>query len=270
MKTSIALMLLLLFASPVFAQQEDAGETYVDTGAIAPAEGGGDFSGFHGILGGGFFTAKRIYGDNHRLIYVLPVVLMRYEDIAYWSLSGGGVWLAQTDDHSLRFGAGLRSRVGWHAGFDPYRQGMEERKATVDGYLNAVWRTSLATVGAHYYHHVLSGGKGDTATLRVSKGFALGEDLWLIPSVGAEWQSGARVDYYYGVRPEEELPTRPAYTGTPTINANAGIAGNYRLSHSWSLLGGVFETRYGNSIVESPIVTRRYQTLLYLGAGWRF
>jgi len=49
-----------------------------------------------------------------------------------------------------------------------------------------------------------------------------------------------------------------------------GIAGHYRLSDSWSLLGGLFETRYGNGIVDSPIVTLRYQTLMFFGAGWRF
>ena len=270
MKASIFVLLFLIFTFPVFAQQEQPGETYADTDMLAPTQGIEKPSGFHGRLGAGFFTAKRIFGDNHLLVNTGPVILLRYEDIAYWSLTGGGVWIAQTADHSLRFGAGIRSRAGWNPGFDPYRQGMADRDGTIDGYLNAVWNTSLMTVGAHYYHHVLGGGKGDTASLRISRRFALGEDLWLIPSTGAEWQSGERVDYYYGVRPAEVLPTRPAYAGTRTINADIGLAGLYRLSRSWSLIGGVFETRYGDSIAESPIVTMRYQTLYFLGAGWTF
>jgi outer membrane protein len=270
MKTSIAIMLFLIFTSPVFAQQADVAETYTDTGIPAPEEGMGQPSGFHGVLGAGFFTAKRIFGDNHLLINVGPVILMRYEDIAYWSLIGGGVWLAQTADHSLRFGAGARTHAGWVPGIDPYRAGMADRKGSVDGYLNAVWKTSLATFGVHYYHDILDGNLGDTASIRISKKVDMGNDLWLIPSIGAEWQSGARVDYYYGVRPEEALPSRPVYTGTSTLNANLGVAGHYRLSDSWSLLGGLFETRYGNGIVDSPIVTRRYQTLMFFGAGWMF
>ena len=270
MKSSIAIMLFLIFASPVFAQQEDPAETYTDTGMTAAEEGMGKPSGFHGVLGGGFFTAKRIFGDNHRLIFVQPVILMRYEDIAYWSLNGGGVWLAQTADHSLRFGAGVRSHAGWNPGFDPYRAGMAERTGTIDGYLIAVWRTSLATVGVHYYHDILHGNRGDTASIRISKKLNLGKDFWLIPSIGAERQSSARVGYYYGVRPEEELPIRPVYTGTSSINVNIGVAGLYHLSHSWSLLGGIYETQYGDGIVDSPIVTMRYQTLMFFGAGWRF
>jgi MipA family protein len=270
MKISIAVMLFIMSTSPVFAQQEDAAETYADSGMLAPGKGIGKPSGFHGVLGAGFFTAKRIFGDNHRLINVGPVILMHYEDTAYWSLIGGGVWLAQTADHSLRFGAGARAHAGWSPGFDPYRAGMADRKGSIDGYLNAVWRTPLATFGAHYYHDILNVSRGDTASIRISKKFDMGHDLWLIPSIGAEWQSGARVEYYYGVRPEEELPSRPVYTGTSALNANLGVAGLYSLSHSWSLLGGIFETRFGNGIVNSPIVTRRYQTLIFFGAGWRF
>ncbi len=37
-----------------------------------------------------------------------------------------------------------------------------------------------------------------------------------------------------------------------------------------SLLGGVFVIRYGDGIVDSPIVMRRYSTVVYGGGGWRF
>ncbi len=112
-------MLFLAFTSPVLAQQEDASETYADTGMPGLEGGVGKPSGFHGILGAGFFTWHRIFGDNHMLIDSGPVILLRYEDIAYWSLSGGGVWLAQTADHSLLFGAGVRRREGWEASLRP-------------------------------------------------------------------------------------------------------------------------------------------------------
>ncbi len=201
---------------------------------------------------------------------MLPFVLMRYEDWAYWSLTGGGVWLAQSDDHALRFGAGVRIHGGWRPDNDPNLEGMETRRTSLDGYLNAVWRTSLATIGIHYYHDVLDANRGDAASLRLSRRFRAGTDLWLTPSIGAEWQNSRRVDYYYGVRPEEALPDRPAYTGTETINTNGGLAAGYRLSQSWMLMGGVFLTRYGSGIVDSPIVARRYATTVYAGAGWRF
>jgi len=146
---------------------------------------------------------------------------------------------------------------------------METRKNSLDGYLNAVWRTSIVTTGIGYYHDVLNASRGDTASLRFSKDIMLSENLRLTPSIAGEWRSNERVDYYYGVHSDEVLPSRPAYTGKATVNMNAGLAGVYYLPH-WNLLGGVFMASYGNGIVDSPIVTRNFKTLVYLGAGWSF
>ncbi len=265
------IFLCLVFCSTVFAEEEDLTETYADAGVPVREEAlAARPSGVHGILGGDLFVTKRILGEGHTLVTISPLFLMRYKDVAYWNLTGGGVWLAQTDDRSLRFGAGLRSHAGWHPGDDPNLAGMATRRGSVDGYLNAVWRTPLATIGVHYYHDILRASRGDTASLRLSKTFWAGHGLLLIPSIGATWLNSERDDYYYGVRPEEALPTRPEYRGTATINANAGLAGLYPLSHSWSLLGGAFATRFGRGIVDSPIVTRRYSTFVFAGAGWRF
>jgi outer membrane protein len=269
MKTFITLILFsIVLSSPGFAEEEVT-ETYTDTGVPAQDQQARP-SDFHGILGAGLFSGQRIIGDDGRRTSLFPLVLIRYKDVAYWSLTGGGVWLVQTGDHSVRFGGGVRIHAGWRQGDDPDLAGMETRKSSLDGYLNALWRTSLVTIGAHYYHDILNANRGDAASLRLSKNFKPGADVRLTPSLGAEWQNSERVNYYFGVRPEEVLAFRPAYTGTATINASAGLAGDYRLSRSWSLLGGVFTTRFGKGIVDSPIVTRRYSTLVYLGAGWRF
>ncbi len=147
---------------------------------------------------------------------------------------------------------------------------MERRKGSIDGYLNGVWRTSIVTIGASYYHDIGNASRSDAASLRVARNFRITDDLRLTPRIGAVWLTGERVDYYYGVMQEEALPLRPAYTGRETINLNAGMAGAYRLPHSWSLLGGVFTTRFGNGIVDSPIVSRRWSALVYFGAGWMF
>ncbi len=269
MKKVLMVLLFALVVSLTARAEEEATETYTDVGGTAPAQAAAP-SGLHGIIGAAIFNGQRIIGDDGRRTALLPLVLMRYEDWAYWSLTGGGVWLAQTGDHALRFGAGVRFHSGWRPGDDPNLAGMEERRGSLDGYLNAVWRTPFVTIGAHYYHDVLNANRGDASSIRLSKMFRPGENFRLTPSIGAEWQNSERVDYYYGVRPEEALPTRPAYTGSAVINTNAGLTGLYRLSGSWALLGGIFMTRYGDAIVDSPIVTRRYATLVFGGAGWRF
>ncbi len=197
-------------------------------------------------------------------------MLLTYEDFLYMNMGGGGVWLLQSEDHALRFGAGLRIHSGWSRGRDPVLVGMSHRTRSLDGYLNAAWRTELGTIGVRYYHDVLHSGRGDAASLRLSHNFALGEKVRLTPSIGIEWESGGRVDYYYGVRPEEELFFRPAYKGTSTTNWSAGLTGSYALSHSWSLLTGLFRTSLGSGLTDSPIVARNSSIRSFFGAGWRF
>jgi outer membrane protein len=265
---SIILFCSTLFSTAFAETSEEVTEVYTDTGA--PTTEQNKPSNVHGILGAALFGTHKIIGDGNTVIGLFPLILMRYKDVAYWNIGGGGVWLLGTEDRSLRFGAGIRARGGWQPGDDAELIGMERRKGSLDGYLNGVWRTPLATLGAHYYHDIGHVSGSDAASLRLSHNFRIDDGLRLTPSIGATWQDSKRVDYYYGVRPLEALPLRPAYMGHNAINVNAGLAGSYLLPHSWSLLGGVITTRFGSGIVDSPIVTRRYSTLVYFGAGWRF
>jgi outer membrane protein len=270
MKKLLSIILLsLALVSPVFAETAgDLTEIYIDTGAPTPDQE--KPSGFHGILGAGLFSGQRIIGDDGVRTVPLPVIFMMYKDIAYWNLGGGGAWLLNADDRSLRFGAGIRVQRGWSTDDDPELEGMERRKGSIDGYVNGVWRTPFADIGARYYRDLGNVSRSDAASLRFSRNFKITDDFRLTPSIGAAWQDSKRVDYYYGVRPQEALPFRPAYAGRDTIDLDAGVGGAYLLPDSWSLLGGVFATRFGDGIVDSPIVARRYAALVYFGAGWRF
>jgi MipA family protein len=64
-------------------------------------------------------------------------------------------------------------------------------------------------------------------------------------------------NYYYGVTPDEAAPGRPAYqpgsgfTGTVSLNAR------YDLTDRWRLLAGIYATRWGSTVRDSPIVENR-------------
>lgn len=263
---------VILYGPCTFASDtvEDATEVYTDTSGQVKDIDRFPPQGLHGILGAGIFSSQRIIGNGERRTGPLPIILMTYKGIAYWSLGGGGLWLVQNADRSLRLGMGVRIHSGWDGKDDPGLVGMQKRKTSLDGYLNAVWRNPLSTIGARYYHDILNGNRGDAASLRISHGFTIVDGLRLTPSIGADWQNTERVDYYYGVRPEEELPFRPAYSDKGTINANAGVTAFYRLPGRWSLLAGLFATRFGRGVVDSPIVTRRYSATAYVGGGVLF
>jgi outer membrane protein len=111
---------------------------------------------------------------------------------------------------------------------------------------------------------------GTAVTLRFSRNFQIDPAFRLTPSISVEWLNAKYVDYYYGVRPAEALPNRPVYEGRDTVDIGAGVAGALRISLSWSLLGGLYGTRHGSGISDSPMVKQSFSTLVYFGAGWIF
>lgn len=227
--------------------------------------------GFHGTVGAGIFASESTVGHRHAYVFPVPIVSFRYSDWAYWHITRGGVWVLQSPGRSLRLGLGLRARFGWNENDkDSLLRGMADRRASIDGSINAMWRNPIVTVAVSYYHDLLGVSDGDGAEIRLSHVFALGPKLMLTPFVTGEWRSNRLVNYYYGVRPEEAASNRPAYRGRDTLNVRAGLWGSYLLTQSWSIMAGGGVTRFGDGIADSPIVLDRYRGYGFAGVGWRF
>jgi MipA family protein len=95
-------------------------------------------------------------------------------------------------------------------------------------------------------------------------------DCMLVPVIDLEWQSSRFVDYYYGVRPEEAAPDRPAYVGRDTMNEGTRLTGFYRINRSWTAFAGMYAAFLGPGITDSPLVKRHVATRGYVGAAWLF
>jgi outer membrane protein len=64
-------------------------------------------------------------------------------------------------------------------------------------------------------------------------------------------------NYYYGVRPEEATPERPAYAPGSGVNLELGVQVAYRLTERWQLFGGVSLLAPSSGIRGSPVVEDR-------------
>lgn len=226
--------------------------------------------GFHGLLGAGVVGGQRIVGQNDTFVLPFPIVFLTYSDWAYWSFVSGGVWALQSPDHSMKLGVGIKLRPGWSPGDDPLLSGMEDRRTSLDGSINAQWRTGIVNIGASYYHDLLGVSNGDSVMIRVSQSFPVASKLLLTPYASVEWQSERLVNYYYGVHQDEIAFDRQAYQGRDTVNVRVGLWGSYWFTRTWTLLGGINVTYLGDGISDSPIVLNRYVTFGFLGVGWRF
>lgn len=266
---TIIFCLLTLTAYPAWSDTlSDLTDAYTVDGVPVQTERA--TSEFHGSLGAGLLSYQKNVSDSSRKVALLPLVMMTYQDWAHWSIGGGGVWLLQSDDHAAKLGLGIKGHRGYKPADDPAYAGMSERRSSIDGGVNVVWRTEIVNTGVNFYTDLGNASKGSSASLRFSHVFRVSQEFSLIPGISAEWMNAHVVDYYYGVLASEATVNRPAYSGRSTVNYSAGLNAGYRLSHSWLLLGGLNYRRLGSGIVDSPLVMNNHSTFVYLGATWRF
>jgi outer membrane protein len=93
-------------------------------------------------------------------------------------------------------------------------------------------------------------------------------DGWLLPYAIVGRRDSKLNDYYYGVRPEEATPDRPAYTAGAGYSPEAGIYATYSLSERWSLIAGASLKYWPSAVGDSPIVGNRLQWQALAGIGW--
>lgn len=225
-------------------------------------------SNWRGLVGAGVLVAQRAHGDTRAAPF--PLASISYKDIAYWRMTGGGVWLLTSDDRRARVGIAGKFRRGYDPDDADGLAGMTPRDPSFEAGVNAVWATRPLILSAAYYADVSGRSDGESALVRVAHAFRVSPRLRVVPSIGAEWLDADVVDYYYGVHPDEATATRPAYTGKAATNLRAGVATHFALTRAWSLFGGVSYTRLGAGIADSPIVVNDDVTALHVGGGWRF
>jgi MipA family protein len=270
-----ALMFVLVWAAVLFA----CGPAYADMAATlteiytysgVPEREQAAPSHFRGFLGPGEFHGERIVGDARSRTVLLPIVLFNYRDLAYWNIAGGGMWLYHSADRSFKAGAGVKVRPGYRPDDNADLIGMETRRTSLDGYLNALWQTPVVNIGLAYYQDIGDVTNGGMLTIRLLRNFKITPDFRLTLNAGLEWERSKIVNYYYGVRPEEAQPDRPSYVGHDSVNYGAGVTGAYLIGRSWSLLAGVHATHLSDGTADSPIVPKRHTTITFFGAGWTF
>ena len=223
---------------------------------------------WHGLVGGAVMVLQQPIAD--RRSFVLPLVSVTYRHSVYWHIGQLGVYVLSSDDHRARLALALKARRGYDPADYAGLAGMDKRATSAEAGLHGIWLTRAALISYGVFTDVSGHSHGNSAQLRLAHPFRIAPRWHLTPSVGAEWLSDKVVDYYYGVKPSEATPARPAYTGTASVNLRAGLMLSHRLAHAWSLFGGVGVTRLGSGISASPIVIHDTISALHFGGAWHF
>ncbi len=146
-------------------------------------------------------------------------------------------------------------------GYDPDDNdallGLDDRDWTVSAGVGGAWRGDGVFVEAWGVTDTLGRSNGQRYAVSVGFPRKLFDDrLELVPHVDLFWDSADMVDYYYGVRPDETAPGRPAFRGDGAATLRLVTRANYRFSRCWALTGRLTADVLGQGITDSPIVDR--------------
>jgi outer membrane protein len=106
---------------------------------------------------------------------------------------------------------------------------------------------------------------------RLGYSFDLHQGRWHFrPSWTVAHRSANLNDYYYGVRPGEATPARPAYLPGSGTDWTTALYGYYDMSRRWRLLGAIGITHLDARVRASPLVQDRPQVGALVGAAYDF
>ena len=142
--------------------------------------------------------------------------------------------------------------------------GMAKREGGIDAGASAQIGGGWGIAFAEVLHDVSAASRGSELRLGYRYPWRSGR-LWIRPHAIIGIRDGRLNDYYYGVRPGEALPGRPAYTAGAGATAELGIYAAYSLTERWRLIGGLTFTRWPKTVRESPIADVGTQKQITVG-----
>jgi outer membrane protein len=158
---------------------------------------------------------------------------------------------------------------GYDSDDSNFLEGMDDRDMTAEGGLEVELETDLAEVGLAWKHDLLDEHDGYSIDLTLRKPLFFGRVL-VAPSVSYVYDSDNRSDYYFGVRPDEATPDRPAYELDGTHNWQAGVLATTNLTRKVFAMAGADYTLFDDDIQDSPIVNQDGQYRIFVGFGYMF
>lgn len=217
-------------------------------------------------IGVGAISSPEPYIGADDEILVIPVLSVTAGRFSFRGI--GAAWkIGEWGDFEAE--ALLRARFGGFEEEDsPFLEGMEDRRFSADLGLELSWEGERVGVRLVPAMDVLDRSGGAEVALELFTPIQLGP-VRLEPRAGAAWQSSDLVDYYYGVRPGEARPGRPAYRPGSTVNGTVGLFAFAPLADRVSLQSFLRFEKLGGEIEDSPIVDDATALTALVGISYR-
>ena len=155
----------------------------------------------------------------------------------------------------LRLAAAAEYRIGVYEEDDSDAlSGLGDRDGTLLGGLGLQYEIAEGfELELLYQHDVLDRIGGGMANVRLSRGFPVGNTVF-VPQIAYNWLGSDMSNHDFGVPQSAATPGRPAYRLGSTTSIEAGLGVFIELSENWRVIVNVAGERLEDSVVASPIV----------------
>jgi MipA family protein len=171
-------------------------------------------------LGVAVISSPEPYVDADNDVLVVPALSFEYKKFYFRGIYAGYTFWEQG---GFQADAVLRPRFeGYEEDDSPFLRGMEDRRISADLGLELQWEGERIGVSLTPTTDILDRSGGQEVALQLYSPIRFGP-VRVEPRVGVVWQSAYLTDYYFGVRPEEARPDRPAYEPGSALNLTGGV-----------------------------------------------
>ena len=152
---------------------------------------------------------------------------------------------------------------------EPVINDLEDRNFTLLGGVEAFIYTRAGIVNLSVAHDLFDVHSGMEAKLKWLYNIAIAQWKFELAAV-ADWKSEDVVNYYYGVRPSENVYWSEKFKAESATNLGLELTTQYVINEHWEL---IFLARYSelaDEIVASPLVNEKNTSTFFVGAAYRF
>ena len=111
------------------------------------------------------------------------------------------------------------------------------------------------------------------ARAEINQPVSLSERVTIMPYAAVEYMSENYVDYYFGIKDSEAakgINNGKSYKADDSLNFEAGVRGMIKINRNFNIFLSAGYTRYGDSIVDSPLVKDRDIYTVGTGISYSF
>lgn len=247
-RLAVAFTAVLLFSATAFAQPPDTGKP-------------------RWSLGVAVISSPEPYVDADSDILVVPAISFEYKKFYFRGIYAG---YAFWESGGFQADAVLRPRFeGYEEEDSPFLAGMEDRRLSADLGLSLSWEGERIGVRVTPVADILDRSGGQEVVFELFSPIRFGP-VRVEPRIGAAWQSAGLTNYYFGVRPEEARPGRPAYEPGSAVNLTGGVFVFSPVARRVLFQGFVRVDKLDDAIEESPIVGDGQAVVGFVGLSYAF